>query len=156
MNLDIKLIREALVIALENYNGKPVNLSKLGYSKSDIQRILFDTYKIPIDDEDGHPIKNKYEIRKEFSRVLYPVLKKIDYSNVSFNHFNCCCFDFSGFIGVKINPQKIFFKRLASAECDGVRFVGSFKNVDITRTDFKGSIGKKPKQLVKVLKRTNN
>ena len=140
----MKEIRETLVKKLMNYNGnKPINLSELGYSKADIQKILFDTYKAPILDDDNYPIKGKYEIRKEFSEILYPILKKIDYSNVSFNHFNCSCFDFSGFIGVKINPQKVFFKRLSSAKCSGIKFVGSFNNVKIGGTDFTGSKGAK-------------
>ena len=140
MKLNIKSIRTALVSELIEYDGKPIDLSSLGYSKSEIQKILFDTYNTTIYD-DLNEDKPYEEVRKEFAKELYPILKKIDFHNVSFKHFNCTRFDFSGFTGIKLNPQSVFFKRLSFATCNGVRFVGSFKNSFIEGANFAGSKG---------------
>ena len=80
---------------------------------------------------------------KEFQKILTPVLTKINYSNISFDNFSACKFDFSPYTGIKINPQTLAYKQLSDAKCKGVEFIGSFDGVWIKGADFTGSKGAK-------------
>lgn len=81
-----------------------------------------------------------------FDLKLLPIRTKIDYSNVSFDNVDLSTFDFTGMIGVKINPQTIYNKNLTNTILNGVEFIGEgdiFKDVKIRWTSFKDSRGAK-------------
>ena len=83
----------------------------------------------------------------------YDVLKKIDFSDVSFadfsiykrssselsNEFITSIIDFSELYGVKINPQTIYKNDLRYGVFNGVEFTGSFECCRINGANFSGS-----------------
>lgn len=69
------------------------------------------------------------------------LLKKIDFSNVSFDNVDIRGIDFSEYKGVKINPQTVFEKDLGRCKFSGVEFIGPFDGAIIEETNFTGSKG---------------
>lgn len=67
--------------------------------------------------------------------------KKCDMSDINFDNVKISNLDFSGLIGVRINPQTVFEKRLLDTKFTDVEFVGSFDGVLIENCDFTGSKG---------------
>ena len=126
-NLTIKEIRKVLVDELKDYVGEPVFLD---IDSKILSKILFDTYK---DDDDIE--------YKKFSEEISSVIKKIDFSNVSFDNFYASKATFIGFKGVKINPQTVAYKDLSYSTFHNVTFIGTFDGVNIAYTNFNGSKG---------------
>ena len=128
----INEIRTILFEKLATYEGEPI---KLDLDEDILKRILFDYYE----DFDYYSFAREYY----FNVKTRDLFKKIDYSNVSFDKFDCYSdnFSFEGFKGVKINPQKLAQLSFKNAKFYGVEFIGSFDGVDISRADFTGSIG---------------
>lgn len=111
-----------------------------------LRRILFEELK---NIDSSVPIKLPYDkdllhqLIFENGRIFdkYPILDKIDFSEVDFSGIDISNFDFTGLHGVKINPQTIKNKDLVSTICNGVEFIGPFDGVRIKKTDFTGSKG---------------
>ena len=122
----IEEIRKVLVDELKGYEGEPVLLA---IDSKILSMILFDTYK-----------KDNSEYKK-FSEELNSVIKKIDFSNVSFDNFYASSVNFTGLKGVKINPQTVARKNLYYSCFCGVTFIGPFDGVSITNSRFAGSKG---------------
>ena len=80
---------------------------------------------------------------KVYKEIAIPkrLLKKIDFSNVSFDNVCICGFDFTRCIGVKIDPQTVFEKDLSGCTLSGVEFIGEFDGANISKTNFTGSKG---------------
>lgn len=79
---------------------------------------------------------------KQYKRFVLPkyILNKIDFSNVSFDLFDCENYDFSNLYGIELNPQTIYDKNLTNTKLANVKFIGSFDDATITGADFTGSI----------------
>ena len=103
----------------------------LDYDPRVVELILFDYIT---------PTRKIFSLPKE-------VLKKIDFSNVSFDGFQVFgsvngknkATDFTGLYGVKINPQKIPYKDLSNSIFYGVEFIGPFDGAYIVHSNFAGS-----------------
>ena len=67
-------------------------------------------------------------------------MSKINYSNVKFDGFKANNYDFLLYIGIKLDPQVIYEKRLSNSICKGVEFIGTFDNEG---ANFAGSKGAK-------------
>ena len=80
-----------------------------------------------------------YKIRDKY-KSLY---KKIDFSNIDFDNVDVREFDFTGTKGVKINPQKVYYKNLVRTKLYGVEITGSLDGCVVIGTDFTESIGAK-------------
>lgn len=125
MQYSITRLRKILIDELKDYPGKPILLP---FDDVLLEKILFDysCYR-----------------GKEFETSISEILTKINYSNISFKNFNALKFDFSSYVGIKINPQELWQYDLNYAICKGVEFTGSFDNVKIRGTNFTGSTGVK-------------
>ena len=119
----IKHIRKGLVEELTTIEGKP---RKMKLRSELAEEILFDT------DEVG---------MKTFALPM-DLMKKIDFSGISFKDFFAVGFDFTEFKGVTIDPQTVFGKDLSFATLNGVTIVNTFDNVTLDGTDFDGMIYK--------------
>jgi len=108
----------------------------MGYSINDIlnkegiEKILFD-----IDKE----ISNLKFVDVDIFDYLRS--KKCDLSEINFDDVVISGLDFTGFKGVKINPQTVGYKDLSGNIFNGVEFTGSFDGCYIPGSDFKGSVG---------------
>ena len=82
---------------------------------------------------------------KVYKEIAIPkrLLKKIDFSNVSFDNVYICGLDFTRCIGVKIDPQTVYDKDFSFCVLSGVGFDGSFDGANISKTNFTGSKGAK-------------
>ena len=80
------------------------------------------------------------KVYKEFA-IAKRLLKKIDFSNVSFDNVCIRGLNFTGYMGVKINPQRVYNKDLRGCTFSGVEFVGSFDYTYMYDTNFAGSKG---------------
>lgn len=132
MEEKIKVLRQRLIKELENIKeGEHILLTE--YDPEVLELILFCdniNYRLLVD-EYG---RKKY-ILKKFALPL-KALKKIDFSNVSFDLFDASGYDFSNLYNVKIHPANM---DLSNAKLKGVEFIGSFYNTKITGADFTGS-----------------
>ncbi len=115
---NIKKLRKILVEEFSKYEGEPVLLTM---DKKLLNKIFFYDH--------------------EFANEIIPILPKIDFSNISFDGYNCYSKDFSKFTGVKINPQKSYEKNLGNSIYRNVEFIGSFDGVKIMGSIFGGSKG---------------
>ncbi len=70
-------------------------------------------------------------------------MKKIDFSNVSFDNVDIRGMDFTELKGVKINPQTVYDQNLSRCKFSGVEFIGPFDGVHLYETNFTGSKGAK-------------
>ena len=84
-------------------------------------------------------IKNKNSTYKIFDFDY--LIEKLDLSDVSFDNFNACNYDFSGLYGVKLNPQTIYKKDLCFSKLKGVEIIGPLDDCEMYKTDFTGSVG---------------
>lgn len=110
---------------------------KIKLSKNVLEKLIFDKKLCYCGyQSDGNLIKNckVFSVNKE-------ILKKLDLSIVSFDDFLVENIDFSGLYGVKINPQTVYAKSLCCSILDGVEIIGSYENVNVERTNFKGILG---------------
>lgn len=121
-NKQLKELRDILESELKKYHGETPIL--LPYDSHLLEILLFDE----ISDQG-----------KKFAFSLEKELKKIDFSNVSFDNFCAIRFDFSSYSGIKLNPQNLYSKSLYCAICSGVEFIDSFEGVNVRGVDFTGS-----------------
>ena len=124
MDIDmIKHIREGLLVELNKVNGEPriINLRS-----EFVEELLFNT------DEFG---------MKTFAFPI-ELMKKVDFTGISFEDFFAFGFDFTGFKGVAIDPQKVFDKDLSFANLNGVTIINTFDDVKYEGTNFEGMIYK--------------
>ncbi len=71
---------------------------------------------------------------------LENVYEHLDWSNISMDKVRVAGKDLSKYHNMKINPQTILNRDLSNTICKGVKFVGTFDNADITRSNLNGSI----------------
>ena len=85
--------------------------------------------------------------RGSYKKFAIPerLLKKIDFSNVSFDNVDIRGMDFTELKGVKINPQTVYDQNLSRCKFSGVEFIGPFDGIYLYETDFTGSKGAKIK-----------
>lgn len=115
---NINKLRKILVEEFYKYEGEPV-LLKL--DKELLKKIFFHEH--------------------EFANEIIPILEKIDFSNISFDGYDCHSKDFSNYTGVKINPQKSYNKDLSCSIYKNVEFIGEFNGVKVMGSMFTGSKG---------------
>lgn len=125
--------REELIALIEEWNYK----KQLKLKKSVLEKLIFDNKLCYCKIQDYN---NIIKTCKVFS-VDKSILKKLDLSEVSFDDFLAENVDFSGLYGVKLNPQKVYSKSLCCSVLDGVEITGSFDDVNVERTNFKGILG---------------
>lgn len=72
----------------------------------------------------------------------FPVelMKKINFEGISFDDFFAYGFDFSGFKGVSIDPQKVYDKNLSFSNLNGVRVINTFDDVNLEGINSDGMI----------------
>lgn len=117
----IEKLRSILIEELNQYTGwEPVPLN---FESELLRKIMFTEGK--------------------FYEELKDVVKKINFSNVSFDGFDASMYDFSSLRGVKINPQTIKDKNLTNTICQDVEFIGPFDGAQIDEANFTGSKGAK-------------
>ena len=124
MDIDmIKHIREGLLVELNKINGEPriINLRS-----EFVEELLFNT------DEFG---------MKTFAFPI-ELMKKVDFTGISFDDFFAFGFDFTGFKGIAIDPQKVFDRDLSYANLNGVTIINTFDDVKYDGTNFEGMIYK--------------
>jgi len=123
MQYDIKKIRNLLVEEIRMCSQFPVTLQG---NKNQIEQILFE------------------RLRKEGKVFALPedILKRIDFSNISFKQFRAegVCFD--EFYGIILDPQQLYEKDLRGASLKGVTIRSNMKdpfaNCKIRGTNFTG------------------
>lgn len=123
-------IRNHLILKLEEHIGEPVLLD---LPTDVLCEILF--YENDVD------INSK--VKKEFA-LDREILKEIDFSNVPFDEVDIDSFDFTGFTGVKINPQTVYGKSIFYTKLNGVTIIGgknAYEGVYISGADFTGALG---------------
>ena len=125
--------REELIALIEKCNG----LEKIIIKKSILEKLIFDNKLCYCKNQD---YDNIVKTCKVFS-VDKNILEKLDLSEVSFDDFLAENVDFSGLYGVKLNPQKVYSKSLCCSILNGVEIIGSFDDVNVERTNFKGVLG---------------
>lgn len=125
--------REELIALIEKCNG----LEKIIIKKSILEKLIFDNKLCYCKNQD---YDNIVKTCKVFS-VDKNILEKLDLSEVSFDDFLAENVDFSGLYGVKLNPQKVYSKSLCCSILNGVEIIGSFDDVNVERTNFKGILG---------------
>lgn len=70
------------------------------------------------------------------------LMKKVDFDGISFDGFFAFGFDFTGFKGITIDPQKVFDKDLSFANLNGVTIINTFDDVKLEGTNTDGMIYK--------------
>lgn len=72
----------------------------------------------------------------------FPVelMKKINFEGISFDGFFAYGFDFSGFKGISIDPQKVYDKNLSFSNLNGVRVINTFDDVNLEGINSDGMI----------------
>lgn len=134
----INLIRVGLKQELESYEGKPAGLRLKGKA---VEELLFNT------DEFG---------MKTFAFET-GLMKKINFEGISFENFFAYGFDFTGFKGISLDPQKVFGKDLSFANLNGVTIINTFDDVLLEGVQSEGMIYKtweiKAKKYEKAMKK---
>ena len=121
----IEDLRRYFFDKVKSYEGdKPL---KFDLPQDVLQSILFDY--------------NEEEGIKTFSTEDEEILTKINFSNVSFEDFDCRHFDFTGLHGIRIIPRLVFEQNLEYSTLNGVTIYGDFKDVCIREADFRGIKG---------------
>ena len=131
----IYLIRAGLKQELENYVG---NSAKIKLNNKTVEEILFNVDEIGM---------------KTFAFPI-ELMKKINFEGISFDNFFAFGFDFTGFKGVSLDPQKVFDKDLSYANLNGVTIINTFDDVKLDNVQIDGMVYKtwelKAKKLVKI------
>lgn len=124
---DLCKIRKEMEIELKKYKGKPIRF--------DIEPKILEQIVFEYAEDDDNMFYKSFAFPEE-------IAKKIDYTGLSFDDFNAGYMDFSGFVGVSLNPQTIFNKDLYCTVLNGVHFNNpNFFQVDISGAEFGGSTG---------------
>ncbi len=133
MEEKIENLREHLIENLKSVEeNKRVLITE--YEPDILELLLFCT-------PNQNSLVDEYGRRKRGKKIFAlpkEILKKIDFSNVSFEDFEAINYDFSDLYGVKINPKGM---NLSYATLKGVEFIGGFDNSTIVGANFSGSKG---------------
>lgn len=119
----IRFIRKGFKQELENYEGEA---KRLNVQSELAEEILFKV------DEDGI---------KTFA-FPFELMKKVDFEGISFDGFLACGFDFTGFKGISLDPQKVYDKDLSYANLNGVTIINTFDDVKLDGVQSEGMIYK--------------
>jgi len=119
----IRYIRKGFKQELENYEGEP---RRLNVQSELAEEILFNV------NEDG------------IKTFAFPteLMKKVNFEGLSFDGFLAIGFDFTGFKGVSLDPQKVYDKDLSYANLNGVTIINTFDDVKLDGVQSEGMIYK--------------
>ncbi len=78
---------------------------------------------------------NEERTEKTFA-LPFDLISRIDFTDISFDDFNCEGVDFSNLHNVTIIPSNVYGKSLKNAILIGVNINGSLDNIDIEGTIF--------------------
>lgn len=119
----IRYIRKGFKEELERYEGEP---KKLNVQSELAEEILFDI------NSNGMKI------------FAFPaeLMKKVNFEGISFDGFLAIGFDFTGFKGISLDPQKVFDKNLSYANLNGVTIINTFDDVKLDGVQSEGMIYK--------------
>ena len=134
----IEEIRKVFKHELESYEGEP---RKLNVQSEIAEKILFNV------DENG---------MKTFAFPL-ELMKKVNFEGISFNGFFAYGFNFTGFKGISLDPQKVYDRDLSYANLNGVTIINTFDDVTLDGVESEGMIYKtwenKAKKYAKTMKK---
>lgn len=119
----IRHIRKGLEHELVRCDGKA---RRLNVQSELAEEILFNI------DENG---------MKTFAFPL-DLMKKVNYEGISFDNFFAYGFDFTGFKGISLDPQKVYDKDLSYANLNGVTIINTFDDVKLDGVQSEGMIYK--------------
>ncbi len=145
---NILKLRTKLEELLKNYNGE--EKIKITYDLNEIREIFFKSCF----NHDCFPdyVDHYYEFAFDIE-----LMKKIDFTGISFDNFKAENIDFTDFHGVVLNPETLYKQKIIDCKLNGVKINGSLNNCDCSNTDFTGSIGGiMSKNQYSQLKETNN
>lgn len=125
----IKELRKILEKELSLYRGS--KKIKLNIDASILDKILF-----------SKQYDKNRKLYKTFAINFFKI-KKLDFSDISFDNVNIEGMNFCDSKGIKINPQTIYNKSMYATDLNNVEFIGPFDDVEIYRADFGGSKGAK-------------
>jgi len=131
---EIDYVRKEIINIMSKYDKRRPPI-KLDVDGELLQQILFENC---IDITTNKPF---YDFLSLFERE--GIYEKIDFSNIPLNNVLLDGKNLSKYKGVKIDPQVIYGKSLVETICAGAEFVGSFDDVCVVATDFRGSRGAK-------------
>ena len=69
-------------------------------------------------------------------------MKKVNFEGISFDGFLAYGFDFTGFKGIALDPQKVYDKDLSYANLNGVTIINTFDDVKLDGVQSEGMIYK--------------
>lgn len=123
----IKELRKILEKELSLYRGS--KKIKLNIDASILDKILF-----------SKQYDKNRKLYKTFAINFFKI-KKLDFSDISFDNVNIEGMNFCDSKGIKINPQTIYNKSMYATDLNNVEFIGPFDDVKIAYADFRRSKG---------------
>ena len=134
-------LRTKLEELLKNYNGE--EKIKITYDLDAIREIIFERYFYKKVAQnllyDGYSL----DYLDEYYVFAYEseLMKKIDFTGISFDKFMANNIDFTGFYGVELNPETLYEQEIIYCKLNGVKIIGSLDRCKCSNSDFTGSIG---------------
>lgn len=134
-------LRTKLEELLKNYNGE--EKIKITYDLDVIREIIFKSncYR----ESSENLIYNGFSI--DYIDKCYnfafdiELMKKIDFTGISFAKFMANNIDFTGFYGVALNSETLYKQEIICCKLNGVKIIGSLDRCKCSNADFTGSIG---------------
>lgn len=134
-------LRDKLEELLKNYDGE--EKIKITYDLDTIREIIFqsDCYKKVSNNllYDGYSID--YIDKCYYFTFDIELMRKIDFTGISFDKFMANNIDFTGFCGVALNPETLYDQEIIFCKLNGVKIIGSLDRCRCSNVDFTGSIG---------------
>ena len=134
-----------------------INLIRIGV-KQELEKADKDILKFNVESDIIEAILFNVD-ENGMKTFAFPVelMRKINFDGISFDNFFAYGFDFSGFKGITLDPQKVFDKDLSYANLNGVTIVNTFDDVELVGTQSEGMIYKtweiKAKKYAKTMKK---
>lgn len=134
-------LRSTLIENLKNYDGE--EKIKITYDLDTIREIIFRRYFYKKVSQnllfDGYSLDyiDEYYVFAYESELM----KKIDFTGISFDKFMANNIDFTGFYGVALNPETLYKQEIIDCKLNGVKIIGSLDRCKCANADFTGSIG---------------
>ncbi len=104
---------------------------------------IYNLYDYGVDSKVIDKILFKYDGNHKSLAIDSKAMKKLDWTNTSWDNVNVRSLDFTGCVGITINPQKVHAKNFFNTNLNGVTLVGNddmFNDCTITGTKTQGAI----------------
>lgn len=140
---NIRKLRDKLEELLKNYHGE--EKIKITYDLDAIHEIIFNGV---VDWEYFNKHKMLLESLDMLDKIVYynfafniELMKKLDFTGISFDTFRANNIDFTGFDGVSLNPETLYKQEIICSKLNGVKIIGSLEECTCYHADFTGSTG---------------